>query len=76
MLSRIITPETRGTYFGWSASVNTSGGIFCSFISGAIAYYANVRIIFVTGAVLLAVMIPLMRPTVLACRKEERRLAA
>ena len=75
MLSRIIRPETRGTYFGWSNSVNTAGGIICSPISGAIAYWLNVRGIFATGALTIALMIPLMIPTARACRKEEKTLA-
>ena len=75
MLSRIITPETRGTYFGWSNSVNTAGGIICSPISAAIAYWCNVRGIFAAGALTIALMIPLMIPTARACRKEEKTLA-
>lgn len=75
MLSRIITPETRGTYFGWSASVNTSGGIVSSLISAGIAYFGDVRMIFAAAAVIIALMIPLMVPTGRACRRDEDRLS-
>ena len=72
MLSRIITPETRGTYFGWSNSVNTAGGILCSFISAPLALFSSVRIIFAAGAAIIALMIPLMYPTARACDRETR----
>ena len=70
MLSRIITPETRGTYFGWTNSVNMAGGILCAFISAPLAYYSTVRGIFAAGALIIALMIPLMYPTARACDKE------
>lgn len=72
MLSRIITPETRGTYFGWSNSVNTAGGILCTFISAPLALFSSVRIIFAAGAMIIALMLPLMFPTARACAKEEK----
>ena len=72
MLSRIITPETRGTYFGWTNSVNMAGGILCAFISAPLAYFSTVRGIFAAGALIIALMIPLMYPTARACDKETR----
>ena len=71
MLTRITLIERRGAYFGWSASLSSGGGIACSFISGAIAYFADVRGIFAASAVLLLLMVPMMLPTNRACRKEE-----
>ena len=72
MLTWIIRPELRGTYLGWSASLSAAGGIACSFVSGAIAYWTNVRGVFAAAAILLAAMIPMMIPADRACRKESR----
>lgn len=70
MLTKITRPELRGTYFGWSGSLNTAGGILCSFISGGLAFLTGVRSIFIAGSVILFAMIPLMIPTVHAMKKE------
>ena len=32
MLTKVTPPELKGTFFGWSGSVSTAGGIICSFI--------------------------------------------
>ena len=70
MLTKITRPELRGTYFGWSGSINTAGGIICSFISAGIVYFSGVRGIFMAAALIMAVMIPLLFPTVRAMNKE------
>lgn len=70
MLTKITRPELRGTYFGWSGSINTAGGIICSFLGGGVIWLAGVRGVYVTSALILALMIPLMLPAVLAMRKE------
>ena len=57
MLSRLTSPEHKGTFFGWSASVNVAGGICASAISGVIAYNLGVRAIFMAGALLLIAML-------------------
>ena len=77
MLSGITDEKLRGTFFGWSASVNTAGGILCSFISSPIAYYIGVRGIFYSAAIILALMLVMLLPTVRACNREEqaRRVA-
>ena len=72
MLTKVTPPELKGTFFGWSGSVSTAGGIICSFISAGIVYYFNVRGIFATAAGLMFLMIPLTFPTVRACLKEYR----
>ncbi|MBQ9755166.1 MAG: MFS transporter [Lentisphaeria bacterium] len=62
MLSRLISPERKGTFFGWSASVNLAGGLGASAISGLIAYNLGVRAIFIAGGILLILMlVPGMR---------------
>ena len=70
MLTKITRPELQGTYFGWSGSINTAGGIICSFLGGGVIWLAGVRGVYVTSALILALMIPLMVPAVLAMRKE------
>ncbi|MBQ9755885.1 MAG: MFS transporter [Lentisphaeria bacterium] len=70
MLTKITRPELRGTYFGWSGSINTAGGIICSFLGGGVIWLSGVRGIYITSALLLALMIPLMLPAILAMRKE------
>lgn len=59
MLSRLTSPEHKGTFFGWSASINVAGGIAASAVSGIIAYNWGIRAIFLAGGVLLfAMLIP------------------
>ena len=70
MLTKVTPPELKGTFFGWSGSVSTGGGILCSALSAGIVYYLNVRWIFAAGGFLLLCMIPLTIPTVRACRRE------
>ena len=57
MLSRLTSPEHKGTFFGWSASVNVAGGICASAVSGLIAYNLGIRAIFMAGALLLISML-------------------
>lgn len=70
MLTKITRPELRGTYFGWSGSLNTAGGIVCSFLGGAVIWLTDVRGVYVAAALILFIMIPLMIPTVRAMKKE------
>ena len=70
MLAKITAPERRGTYFGWSGSFSTAGGIISSLLSGGIAYYIGIRGIFITAALIFFLMIPLMFPTVRASKAE------
>ena len=72
MLTKVTPPELKGTFFGWSGSVNTAGGIVCSFMSAGIAFCFGVRGIFLAAAILMFLMIPLTIPTVRACLKEYR----
>ena len=74
MLSKITHPKLRGTYFGWSASLSTAGGIFCSFISGPIALYIGVRGIFYAAAIIMATMLLVLIPANSVCAKEEKEL--
>ena len=71
MLSRVTAPELRGSYFGFSAGVNQFGGLVCAACSGAVAYFMNVRGIFLTSALFYFLMIPLVIPAIRLCRKEE-----
>ncbi len=71
MMTKITSSEMRGTFFGWSQSLHTAGGIFCSLLGGAITYYLNIRGIFVTGAIITFLMLPLLYPTSRACEKEQ-----
>ena len=70
ILTRITRPELRGTYFGWSGSINTAGGIVCSFLGGSVVWLSGVRGVYIASALILALMIPLMLPAVIAMKKE------
>ena len=70
MLTKITRPELRGTYFGWSGSVNKAGGILCSFIGGSVVWFSGVRGVYMSSAILMALMIPIMIPTVMAIKKD------
>jgi DHA1 family multidrug resistance protein-like MFS transporter len=70
VLTKITKPELRGTYFGWSGSLSTAGGIICSFLGGGIAYFSGVRGIYIVSACMLFIMLPMLIPTFAAMRKE------
>ncbi len=71
MLTRITSPDLRGTYFGWSGSINTAGGIVCSLLGGSVVWFTGVRGVYIAAAVILAVMIPLLIPVCRHARIEE-----
>lgn len=73
MISRITAPELRGSYFGLTASINQIGGLVCFALSGVVAYFLNVRWIFLTAAIFCLLMIPVAIPAIKNCRKEEIR---
>lgn len=58
VLARNTDPEMRGTFFGMSSSLNTTGGVVCALLSGVISYRFGVRGILVAAAMLFAAMIP------------------
>ena len=70
ILTKITRPELRGTYFGWSGSVNTAGGIVCSLLGGSVIWLTGVRGVYMSAALILIIMIPLMIPTAMAIKKE------
>lgn len=70
MLTKITKPELRGTYLGWSGSLNTAGGIVCSFLGGSVVWLCGVRGVYIATALLIAIMIPMVFPTIRAMKKE------
>ena len=70
MLTKITRDELRGTYFGWSGSVNTAGGIVCSFLGGTVVWFCGIRGVYITSALIIAIMLPILIPTVIAMKKE------
>ena len=72
LLAKIIPIERRGTYFGWTTSMNQAGGICCSFISGGIALLGSIRGIFASAGLIMFLMVPLMIPAGRACKREEK----
>ena len=70
MLTKLTRPELRGTYFGWSGSVNTAGGIVCSFLGGSLFLMTDVRGVYMAAALILIIMIPLMIPMIIAIKNE------
>jgi MFS family permease len=59
-LSRITNPELKGSYFGFSGSINVFGGILSSLLSGWIVLQFDVRSIFLTSGLLALIMLPIM----------------
>ncbi len=72
MLTAITDPKKHGAYLGWTASLNSFGGIVSNLISAPLAFYVGVRGIYVAAAVMFAVMIPVLIPTMIAYKKEMR----
>ena len=72
MLTRLVPRSARGGYLGWSASFNTAGGVFCSFLSGAVAYFAGIREIFLAAALLWMAMLPILRPVLKSGKTAEK----
>ena len=50
--------------------MNTAGGIVCSFLGGSVIYFTGVRGVYLAAALILAIMIPLLVPMLLAIKKE------
>ena len=73
LLTRITRPELRGTYFGWSGSINTAGGIICSFVGGSVVFFWGVRGVYIAAALMIALMLPLLIPAIHAIRKSEQK---
>jgi len=76
MITNITEPAKHGAYLGWTASLDSCGGILCSFISAPLAWLVGVRGIFVASGVFFLLMVPLMIPTIKAYRQGEERMAA
>lgn len=72
MLTKVTAPEKRGTFFGWTASLSTAGGVLCNLLSGALAYYVGVRGVFAAGGITFLLMVPLLIPFLRAYRNEYR----
>lgn len=70
MLTRITRPELRGTFFGWSGSFSTAGGVLCAFVSWIVGKYFGLRGIYWCEAVIYILMVPLMIPVGRAIKKE------
>ena len=70
MLTRITRPELRGTYFGWSGSLSTAGGVLCAFISWSVGKFFGLRGIYWAEAVIFMLMVPLMIPIGKAMARE------
>ena len=60
MLTKITRPELRGTFFGWSGSLSTAGGVLCAFVSWAVGKYCGLRGIYWSEAVIYLLMIPML----------------
>ncbi|MBO4511894.1 MAG: MFS transporter, partial [Victivallales bacterium] len=69
MITSITDPAKHGAYLGWTASLNSGGGILCSFISAPLAWFVGVRGIFVASGVILLIMIPMLIPAMKAYQK-------
>jgi len=70
MITKITAPEKRGSYLGWTASINSAGGILCNLISGPVVYYVGVRGVFTAAALIFFLMIPMLLPAPRAYNKE------
>ena len=69
MITSITDPAKHGAYLGWTASLNSGGGILCSFISAPLAWFVGVRGIFVASGVILLIMIPMLIPAMKAYQR-------
>jgi transcriptional regulator with XRE-family HTH domain len=70
MLTKLTRPELRGTYFGWSGSLNKAGGIVCSLLGGSLFLFTDVRGVYMAAALVKIMMIPMMIPLMIAIKKE------
>ena len=70
LLTRITRPELRGTFFGWSGSLSTAGGVLCAFVSWAIGKTSGLHGIYWSEAVIYLIMIPMMIFVGRAIKKE------
>ena len=70
MLTKITRPELRGTFFGWSGSLSTAGGVLCSFVSWSVGKIGGLRGIYWAEVVIFMLMVPLMIPIGRAMKRE------
>ena len=70
MLTKITRPELRGTFFGWSGSFSTAGGVLCAFVSWAVGRFFGLRGIYWCEAAIYLIMVPLMIPVGRAIKNE------
>lgn len=70
MLTKITRPELRGTYFGWSGSLSTAGGVLCSFLSWGVGKFFGLRGIYWAEVAIFAMMVPMMLPIGRAMKRE------
>ena len=71
MITSITHPSQHGAYLGWTASLNSGGGILCNFISAPLAWFVGVRGIFMASGTILLLMLPLLLPTLKGYRKAQ-----
>ncbi|MDD3154760.1 MAG: MFS transporter [Victivallaceae bacterium] len=60
MLARNAAKEEQGALFGWSSSARMTGIIIAAAIGGVMIYYTGIRGVFVTAAVLMLLLLPLL----------------
>ena len=62
-LSRCTKPELKGSYLGWSGSIHQAGGIVSALLSGTVVWQFGVRGVYITGAILMCLMFPVILRT-------------
>jgi MFS family permease len=72
MLIRITDPGLRGTYFGWSGSFSTLGGVLCAFLSMITANFAGLHGIYWSEVVCFLLMLPMLIPVFISVKKESQ----
>ena len=72
MLIRITDPGLRGTYFGWSGSFSTLGGVLCAFLSMITANFAGLHGIYWSEVICFLLMLPMLIPVFISVKKESK----
>jgi len=70
MLTKITRSELRGTFFGWSGSLSSAGGVLCAGISWGVGKIAGLDGIYWCEAAIYALMVPMLIPISRMVKKE------
>jgi len=72
-LSKVTPEQKRGFVFGWASSARALGWMLAPLISGAVAWWAGLRVIFFAAAAFFFLLVPLITFIVARLERQNQR---